>query len=62
VHAQDRDDNPEIPPEARRKDILLREDPLHDPAHLRNSQSHGATPLSSLLACRSSEMPAIARM
>jgi hypothetical protein len=61
VHAEDRDDNPEIPPGARLKDILPREDPLHDPAHLRNSQAHGATPFSWLPAGQYGDMPGDAR-
>jgi len=46
LRAEDRDNRPEIPPAARIKHILPRENPLHDPAHLSNTQAHGAIPAS----------------
>lgn len=42
VRPKNNDDRPEIPPGTRLKNIPLRENPLHDPAHLRNIQTHGA--------------------
>ena len=42
MRAKDRDDRPQIPPGTRVKNILPRENPLYDPAHLRNTQAHGA--------------------
>jgi hypothetical protein len=60
VHAENRDDHPEIPPGARRKDVLLCEYPLHDPAHLRNGQAHGALPLSWLPVSQDNDMSDIA--
>jgi hypothetical protein len=45
VRAKDGDNRPQIPPSARGKNILPRENPLHDPAHLRNVQAHGAIPV-----------------
>jgi hypothetical protein len=42
VRAQDHDDPPEIPPGARIKHVLLREDALDYLAHLEDTQSHGA--------------------
>jgi hypothetical protein len=46
VRAKDRNDRPEIPPAARIKNILPREDPLYDPAHLGDIHAHGAIPVS----------------
>jgi hypothetical protein len=46
MRAKDRNDRPEIPPGTRIKNILPREDPLHDPAHLRDIHAHGAIPVS----------------
>ena len=45
VLIQDRDDEPEITPGACVKDVLACADPLDDPAHLRESQNHGALPV-----------------
>jgi hypothetical protein len=44
VLIQHRDDEPEITLHACIKDVLACADPLDDPAHLRESQNHGALP------------------
>ena len=42
---KDRDDEPKITLRACVKNVLACADPLDDPAHLRESQNHGALPV-----------------
>lgn len=46
ARTENHDDRPQVPPRARIKNILPSENPLHDPAHLRNTQAHDTTPAS----------------
>ena len=45
VLIKDRDDEPKITIRACVKNVLACADPLDDPAHLRESQNHGALPV-----------------